>query len=190
MSKNWKDILNKSKLDKEIVYVPNYFVSNFTWDDIINDIESASKTESDLFDPHHEKRGYFQYMMGIPSKYKYIDDIMHSISKEVSPEEDIWPSYVQMFSNLISENYVTAKHRDNWDGLVLQVLGQVRWDVFEDPKSENIKQSFIVNSGDMILIPEGVTHQVTALSPRVSLNMSFPSEYIGRYGEYEKDGEI
>ena len=190
MSKNWKNILNKAREDKEIVYLPNYFISNFTWGDIIKEAEYASKQKDFLVPRHTDMRGYFQYIMAVPSNYQYVDDIMYEFAKNIAPQEDIWPSYIQVFSNLISENYITTKHRDNWDGLFIQVLGQVKWEVYENKQSLEPKQSILVNPGDLILVPSGVLHRVTALTPRASINMAFPSEFEGFYDRYEEDGEV
>lgn len=190
MSKNWKEEIDKARENKEIVYLPNYFVSKFTWDDIINEAENASKQEGFLVPRHTDMRGYFQYIMAVPSNYKYIDDIMQKFAKEIAPEELVWPSFIQVFSNLISENYITTKHRDNWNGLFIQVLGQVKWEVYLDKEVVEPKQSIIVNPGDLILVPSGVLHKVTALTPRASINMAFPSEFEGFYNKYEEDGEV
>lgn len=185
MSENWKDMLDKAKESNSIVYLPKYFNSNISWGEAIRDIEKASKTESDLFPPK-VYRGYYQYMMSIPSPYQILDSIMTTVSKEISPEVEIWPSYVQFFANLISENYKTDRHRDNWSAMFLQILGEADWDIFENVDSLTPKESFTVKPGDLILIPRGVVHQVSVLSPRLSLNMAFPSEFVGRYSDYEE----
>jgi hypothetical protein len=60
-------------------------------------------------------------------------------------------------------------HSDPVDGMFVQCVGSVVWTGYYDGTSEE----WVVEPGDLVYIPKGVSHSVKSLHPRCSISVAF-----------------
>ena len=201
---------NKAKNDQTMVIFKNCFTSNATWEDIIKEIDFLSKTEvdgafKDMDNNIYNNRqnsilsqsnnfGYLQGVINAPFEKKYLDNLNNliiDIYKKIL-KNDNYLSKAQIFINLVGENYKTYKHRDNWDVIFLQLLGDIIINIYkkEDELSEFdskfLLQSEKISPGDLVLIPKGSVHEIVVLTPRVSLSIGLNGKTTTSFS-YEED---
>ena len=201
---------NKAKNDQTMVIFKNCFTSNATWEDIIKEIDFLSKTEvdgafKDMDNNIYNNRqnsilsqsnnfGYLQGVINAPFEKKYLDNLNNLITdiyKKIL-KNDNYLSKAQIFINLVGENYKTYKHRDNWDVIFLQLLGDIIINIYkkEDGLSEFdskfLLQSEKISSGDLVLMPKGCIHEIIVLTPRVSLSIGLNGKITTSFS-YEED---
>ena len=58
-------------------------------------------------------------------------------------------------------------HTDSWFGIIVQFRGAKDWKVWHDSVAENI----LLSTGDMMLLPEGLEHDVS--TPEYSVHLVF-----------------
>lgn len=63
----------------------------------------------------------------------------------------------------------TGRHSDPVTVMYWNCIGSVRWDVYPDSG----QQTFILNPGDVILVPHDTMHEVTSLGPRAAISFMF-----------------
>lgn len=169
---NLKEIFNDNKANKRATHLKKFFKTEFNWNDVVKLMELVWDDDNYFYKNNTDKRGYFQFLMKFPSEFSEIDLSLNDILKQIDNPETELPEYIQLFVNLISENYTTHRHRDNWDGIFMQLNGSVEWKIFENMEGDPVEK-FLIESGDILLIPRGVYHTVTPLGPRISLNLGF-----------------
>jgi ribosomal protein L16 Arg81 hydroxylase len=69
----------------------------------------------------------------------------------------------------------TTKHHDDGDVFNLQCIGNVKWEIWDEPvySQRPPDQVFYQEPGDIIYVPAYVFHRVTSLTPRASLLFGF-----------------
>ena len=60
-------------------------------------------------------------------------------------------------------------HSDPVDGMFVQCVGSVIWTAYYEGDSE----SWLVEPGDLVYIPKGVSHSVKSMEPRCSISVAF-----------------
>ncbi|MEU5978413.1 cupin domain-containing protein [Streptomyces sp. NPDC047315] len=65
-----------------------------------------------------------------------------------------------------------GKHRDAWDGIILQLRGAKRWTLW--PELQGTPKELSTHTGDILIIPQGMQHDVTTPPhPGHSLHITF-----------------
>jgi hypothetical protein len=180
-SESLVDKFNLHKKQKEAFVIKNYFNIDFSWEEAIEIFDSSSKIKSTYDslndDPSTLKKnnlisrfvpGYLQGSIPLPNLKitpmvdKLFDDILNCKFSGLDS--------VQFFSNMPSCEYSSFIHADDFDVFFIEMLGVTRWDIYKDDVKIN---SFIVNPGDVIVVPKGTYHQVTALTSRFGVSIGF-----------------
>ena len=79
------------------------------------------------------------------------------------------------FTNFATSDSPIVIHKDGWNSCFWQGVGKTEWKIYDSPLSE-IYESFIVDSGEFLYIPQGVYHTVVAKEPRFSISFQFLSK--------------
>jgi|TARA_R100000081_G_scaffold45108_1_gene21316 mannose-6-phosphate isomerase-like protein (cupin superfamily) len=120
-----------------------------SWETLLNNI-NYSHIYKNLI--KHRPLGFF-----VTHDAEQIDEV-----KEVLKKLNL--SIAHIYMNLVIENNTFDRHNDDVDVYHWQVQGSSKW-IFDD-------SSYILNPGDLIIVPKGEYHKVKPLSPRAGISMS------------------
>jgi quercetin dioxygenase-like cupin family protein len=73
--------------------------------------------------------------------------------------------------SLTDSEPTTGKHSDPVTVMYWNCIGSVEWNVF----TENKNYSFVLQPGDVILVPANMLHEVKSLGPRAAISFMFES---------------
>jgi len=115
-----------------------------------------------------------------PGKYISVLSIIHMISKnniiiENEYYEKFYKNFIKVNPNKkpgaenIDDPFTPTIHKDEVDGFFIQCEGQTKWNIYY----QEIPETHILDKGDLIFIPHGISHSVLSLSPRAALSISF-----------------
>jgi mannose-6-phosphate isomerase-like protein (cupin superfamily) len=172
---------NSFKKEKDAFVIKNYFNIDFSWEEAIEFFDVSSKTESKyealkddlstLKKNNLISRFVPGYLQGsIPLPHNKITPMAEHLFKDILNCKFEGLDSVQFFSNLPSCEYSSFIHADDFDVFFIEMIGQTRWDIYKDNNKIN---SFVINPGDVIVVPAGTYHQVNALSPRFGVSIGF-----------------
>lgn len=172
---------NLCKEEKKAFVIKNYFNINFSWEEAIEFFDISSKIESTpnalkddpstLIKNNLISRfvpGYMQGSIALPNNK--ITPMAEHLFKDVLNCKFEGLDAVQFFSNLPSCEYSSFIHADEFNVFFIEMIGQTRWDIYKENKKID---SFIINPGDVIVVPAGTYHQVNALSARFGISIGF-----------------
>jgi len=181
MKENLKTFAEQGKF----MVVKNYFRSDFTWSDAIYYLNNASNEKSNFMDGFKKLGsevknlavqrgfGFFQILLNNSERHPFIYNSLNSLYKEIE-DDQYKPSAHQVFINLFDDGHQSGPHKDNWDVMYLELIGDVLWEAFDE--AGNVIEMEVVSPGDAVIVPKGVIHNVAVLTPRVSLSTSFNYE--------------
>jgi len=75
---------------------------------------------------------------------------------------------VSLYFSILSHSYTHGIHRDATDAIIWQQQGITQVDVYDDKL-----YSYNLSPGDIIWIPEGMYHNTTPLTHRISISFAF-----------------
>jgi ribosomal protein L16 Arg81 hydroxylase len=65
-------------------------------------------------------------------------------------------------------------HDDQWDGVIVQIRGAKTWRLW--PETHGQPHELLTRAGDVLLLPQGVTHEVTTPDYSVHLVLAVTDE--------------
>jgi|TARA_B100001094_G_scaffold294022_1_gene314317 hypothetical protein len=123
-----------------------------------NDIEVDAKTKvgnsKDVFQMYH--------VLNYLPEFKTFNDFLSKLFKyrrEARDEVDIFFSFVSQAGN---------GHIDTEDVFILGLKGKTIYRVFG-----NVNKDYLVEEGDLIFIPKGISHKVVGITPRIIASIGF-----------------
>lgn len=166
---------------EKIKLINNFFNTDYSWDNFINSISDAY----DLNDLRNKKEGpkevigkvnFWQKLTmtldnineqnfpGIGKKVKELTELHNSIANTKST----CTGYFGALS-ITNKELTTGRHSDPIDVIYCQFVGSVVWSIFTDQG----KEDFVLNPGDVIYVPKSIDHEVLSLTPRAALSFMF-----------------
>ncbi|GHH25764.1 hypothetical protein Srubr_25720 [Streptomyces rubradiris] len=104
------------------------------------------------------------------------------VMESIETRSDGWPSLISLrLAGMVRRRVVCSlyeshrqdttmgRHQDHWDGVILQMRGTKRWQLWEDPSGQ--PREVLTQTGDVLLIPQGVEHDVS--TPDYSAHLAF-----------------
>ncbi|MEV0278569.1 cupin domain-containing protein [Streptomyces sp. NPDC050610] len=71
-----------------------------------------------------------------------------------------------------ADDHALGKHDDEWDGVIVQMRGAKRWQVW--PRADSDPHEVLTRAGDVLLLPRGMPHDVsTPGDPGGSVHLTF-----------------
>ena len=112
-----------------------------------------------------------------PGKFTSALAIIHFLNATDNEIPDEAKSFYDRFRKQsdqhIPENFETlmipTRHSDPVDGIYVQCVGATFWTAFY----EDYMEKFVLQAGDIIIIPKGIEHTVETLMPRCGVSMGF-----------------
>ena len=148
------------------------------WETFIENINYSSTIESTVLNSLPEMGIDKIHGSSLIRNDFYIQSL-HKVSDEIFKEQ---VDLVFFFNNVYNEktkggtafvNLAKNKkdidiHRDQWDSIFWQCIGTTRWKIMEKGIDAPV-QEFILNPGDIAVIPSGVFHGIKIEGPRASI---------------------
>lgn len=120
-----------------------------------------------------------------PGKYISALSIIHMISKDNNIIKDEY--YEKFYNNFVKVNpnkkenlinindpFIPTIHKDEVDGFFIQCEGRTKWNIYYE--ADPIV--YTLNKGDLIFIPNGISHSVLSMSPRAAISISFSEKTL------------
>lgn len=170
-----KELVSEAIQNRVAVKFSNVFSNDYSWTNFIEFINYAIKQRN----PAASKTDYKE-TIGYVNFWHRLTMTLDNTSDEYFPNLENKNEFLQSF---IDKEYVgrfgavsftdseptTGRHSDPVTVMYWNCFGSVRWDVYADSG----QQTFILNPGDVILVPHDIFHEVTSLGPRAAISFMF-----------------
>jgi len=160
---------------REAIKFTRVFDNDYTWDNFINFINYAIKQENPnaLNTNAKETIGHVNF-------WQKLTLTLDNLSNEYFPEIEEKNFFLQLFIDkkangkfgavsFTDSEPTTGLHSDPVTVMYWNCIGSVQWTVY----TESEEQSFILNPGDIILVPANMRHEVKSLGPRAAISFMF-----------------
>jgi len=181
---NLKDL----SLSKTATYIKSYATQYpDKWDYFINFVDYCNKADWVQQDEAERKRfiesgrlrkgllqiwGYFTMFAENPADRP---DILVNVDKLYDKIESEYGEKMRSsfaIVNLSNAENVTNRHNDLTHNFYVQCIGSVTWKIYESISSPTYTE-YVLQPGDAIFVPEGISHEVVALEPRAAVTIAF-----------------
>jgi len=181
---NLNQILVDSITNKTVLHVKNFTKDFLTWEDFINIINYQYANSRAQETPDKVKN----QKTGVPTKIsKYTEFHYHllELTDTENPKYNFEESYppinflmsymrdaikpratLKALVNIVGNDFVGNKHHDPYHVFSMQHIGSVEYNIFDE---NDVLTQYILEPGDLIFMPAGTTHSITAPSPRGTL---------------------
>lgn len=166
----------KDCLDKKIaIKFDNVFENSYNWNNFINFLSFAIKQNNPNATTTDIKKtiGFVNFWHQLTMTLDGLNDFYFP---ELTEKNKFLESFIDKKSlgnfgamSLTDSEPTTGKHSDPVTVMYWNCIGSVKWNVFLD----SAEQSFILNPGDVILVPADITHEVISLEPRAAISFMF-----------------
>jgi hypothetical protein len=174
MEINKKDV-SYSIENKVPIHFTNVFANEYSWDNFINFINYAIKQDNPSAAKTNAKE-----TIGYVNFWQKLTLTLDQLSNKYFPELDEKNMFLETFINKQSigkfgavsftdSEPTTGVHSDPVTVMYWNCVGSVEWTVFLE--SEN--RSFLLNPGDVILVPATLLHEVKSRGPRAAISFMF-----------------
>jgi mannose-6-phosphate isomerase-like protein (cupin superfamily) len=189
-----KAIVKQSKAEEKIVFLSDAFKDTPDWELFYNIFKLAlGKNAADLSAPstltidNSEKytEGFDSLVSTLinahPGQKIAVLSIIHFMN---SHNNDVPDAAQAFYRDFIEANpnklppgfdyslFQPTIHSDPVDGFYIQCEGQTTWRAFYKDRTE----SYLVNPGDLLYIPNGINHSVESMNVRAAISVSFFDE--------------
>lgn len=168
-----QSILEAYSNNKAVVF-RSVFPNDYNWQTFINHLD-----KSIIVDPLSQKQGCKE-VVGSINFWQNLTMTVENMSDDSFPELDMKSEFIKSMHkgetigqfaaiSFTKHEPTTGKHSDPVDVFYWQCIGDVEWTLYYN----DIEESFILNPGDIIYVPEGIIHEVKSLTPRASISFMF-----------------
>ncbi len=133
----------------EIVYIKKFNLNTPTWSELLNDFNLSAELGENIQAQH----GF--YVSRSAYRIKKIKKVLEQLNLNVA----------HLYMNVSSVSPTFGNHKDGADIYYWQVRGKSKWIIQNQTE-------YILNKGDLIIIPKNTEHSVTPLGPRAGISMS------------------
>jgi len=132
-----------------LTHIKNYNTDCPSWNSVLNNFNNSVKNKKEI---KHNCLGFF------------FSDEAHKIDLVKPVLKDLNLITAHLYMNICEDGETYGRHCDDVDVYYWQIQGSTRWE-FDD-------ESYVLSSGDLIIVPKGVYHNVLPLEPRAGISMS------------------
>jgi mannose-6-phosphate isomerase class I len=155
---------------EDFIYIINYQYNNTesrpSADKVINKVSQKSTKISKYTEFHyhlHELTNSGQKTSNIESEFPKVQDFMDYIRESVK-----FRSTLKALVNIVGNEFTGNRHDDPYHVLSVQHVGSVDYKIFN---SDNDFVIYTLEPGDLIFMPSGTVHAISAPNPRVTLTL-------------------
>jgi len=133
----------------KVIHIKEFNLNTPTWDDLLNDFNQSAELGENI--RAHHGFYYSRSVYRIPEVKKVLNQLNLNLA--------------HLYMNVSSVSPTFGNHKDGTDVYYWQVKGKSKWTIQD-------QEEYILNVGDLIIIPEGVEHNIVPLGPRAGISMS------------------
>tara|TARA_Y100000004_G_scaffold195512_2_gene262693 strand:+ start:184 stop:591 length:408 start_codon:yes stop_codon:yes gene_type:complete len=133
----------------KIEFIQSYNKNCPSWQELLENFNNSVKDKKLI---RHNCLGFF------------FSDEAHKLKLVKNVLDDLKLVTAHLYMNISEDGDTYGRHCDDVDVYYWQVQGKTMW------KFDN--ETYILNSGDLIIIPKGVYHNVVPIGPRAGISMS------------------
>lgn len=170
-----KEIASSAINKREAIKFTNVFANEYTWDHFIKFISHAIKQDNPNASITNSKE-----TIGYVNFWQKLTMTLDNLSNEYFPKIEEKNNFLEMFLDkkacgkfgavsFTDSEPTTGKHSDPVTVMYWNCIGSVQWNVYP----ESGEQIFVLNPGDVILVPSDITHEVISLEPRAAISFMF-----------------
>jgi hypothetical protein len=181
--------IQKAAEDLKAIYLPKYTDTYpKEWAQFINFLDHSYK-QAEPVQTDEQKQAFMSggrvrkggiqiwgYMTMLPEHPLTKTDIfpeLETIRDKV--EEDYGRKTRSSFAllNFSNAENITGRHHDKTHNMYIQCIGSVTWKIYDDLTAESGYTEYVLNPGDAIWVPSGISHEVEAHCPRTAITLAF-----------------
>jgi hypothetical protein len=172
-----KDILD-AKENIDLLYIPNLIPSTTSWIEFINHCDYTVKHPEVTLPSPVEVIGALQiwdrlFMAGYNVEsgdcFSQLKEVFAKTTELFGRE----PNSGCTLINFVGQQNTIPIHKDLRDSFLWQAIGSVEWRICETTEPDSPYQSLIVNPGDMLFVPSGISHTVFCENPRAGISIFY-----------------
>ena len=167
------DQLQLAKINKEPIVFENAYQDVVSWQLVTKHLATAVQQPNQAVrDNIHKTMGQAHFWstltMTLDNAQLYYPKL-NSIIEELSNALQTTFKAAFCVSALTTVEPTIGKHEDQYDVFYLQGPGSVNWHVLVGYDTK----VYTLNTGDMIFVPAGLTHEIYPREPRAAISMMF-----------------
>ena len=133
-----------------VKYIKQFNLDTPSWEEVLNDLNFSSLNKE---------------LIKIPSPGFFVSHHSYRIPKVSKILKTLKLSEAHSYINILGNSPTFGEHKDNVDVWFWQVKGSTKW-IIENSKEYSLEE------GDLIYIPQGISHNVIPHGPRIGISMS------------------
>jgi ribosomal protein L16 Arg81 hydroxylase len=178
------NMLLSSIKNSEVIHVKNFINTFLSWEDFIKIVDYQYNNSESVDTPDRVKNNMsrkptkiskyteFHYhlleltstdvpVINLESEFPKIYDFMEYIRDSVKSRATL-----KALVNIVGNEFSGNKHHDPYHVFSVQHIGTVEYNIFD---SEDNKITYTLEPGDLIFMPSGTTHSISASTSRGTL---------------------
>lgn len=170
-----KELIALSLENKIPCHFVNVFENDYSWENFLNFINYAIKQDNPnaAFTNAKETIGYVNFWQKLTMT---LDNLSDTYFPGIEDKNNFLSTltekrYTGRFGavSFTDSEPTTGLHSDPVNVMYWNCIGSVQWNVYPDSG----EQSFVLNPGDVILVPANIRHEVKSLGPRAAISFMF-----------------
>lgn len=173
-----------AKNNNSVLHIKGLFNETPTWNNFIDNLdysfnsgikmqESGEKDQERLYGMACVRSQFHTNIIDIMKKNSTFYPGSELVKKNISDLLDKKISMSNVLINFVTKEKTINPHKDLTDVVSWHCIGSVEWRIFNEDNEDNY-DSYILNPGDVLYVPEGKKHTVVALTPRASIIFILP----------------
>lgn len=186
------NLIEEAKSNRDVVFIQNYFEPFLKWEDVIAyiNLEYNSDDINNIQDSRMLKRidghetkilAYRHLNLALFDTLNKMPDL-HLKIKDFAEEAGFDNVSSRMLVDIVGNESKYNIHKDKVNIISWHHLGQIEWRIYKDVEgdfgipldefqdlSSHEYKSYIVNPGDILIVPRGTVHQIIVKEPRASI---------------------
>jgi hypothetical protein len=168
-------------LENKVVILDGAFKDTPRWDSFIYLIDFLSAEDYSGTEIRKRKLGlnndlYLRVADAVDiESQNSTNNLMPELNKVVSYFNTLFKEktkYSECYLNLTKHCEFKEPHNDQWTAVSWNCQGIVEWRIYKNENNEEY-DTFILNPGDVIIVPKYIRHSVIPLTPRASISLAY-----------------
>jgi hypothetical protein len=177
------DIIKSTLNQDKVVYWQDCLPNTPNWGDFVNFIDFINSQSYDSAYIRNEKVSihndllYLRIADAVDAKTgKNMNDLFPELDTLIDIFDQVFEEnckFGECYINLSTPSRILQPHNDPWAAISWQCIGSVEWRIFPDYHDETKWDTYILNPGDLIVVPKYMKHLVIPKGPRASLTITY-----------------
>lgn len=168
----------QAKKDIDLIYIPSLIPSNTGWEEfiahsdyLVKNPELTLSSPVKIINALQVWDDFFVagYYVNFGECFHQLKDIFQKTTTLYGRE----PNGGCTLINFVGNQKLIPVHTDTRDSFLWQAIGTVEWRIHESEDPNSSYQTLIVNPGDVLFVPSGLSHTVYCPNPRAAISIFY-----------------